>query len=574
MCEMTIWGALFVSLLTLAAAGQGQPPATPARDSPAVPLAGDGVIAGRVTLDGEPVEPVRRAILTLRGSAMTAGWTTIAGEDGTFEFKQVPAGLFTLTASKPGLPTIHYGAHRAGRPGLLIPLAAGQRTTTLRVIMQRGATISGTLMDETGSPVQAAVQLLRIVARGGLPTSQPVSQVKSEDDGSYRFYGLAAGEYIVSVPSERRGAPASVVRYSASDLDALVSTGAAAGIPRPVTVPTVYYPSAVDWMDATHLRVGPGESVVGVDIRQRTVPVVSVSGVISDSLGRHGDDFIVNLSRVGGGQAPLTGPQRPSKSGQFTFAGLTAGRYVVTARGATEDAATSSWARAVVDISDADITGLQLVMANGVSVAGVVTFEDGQQSATVRLRLSAVLADGDVAVGVPDVAPKPDGAFTFVGVPPGRYRLSVAGSGAAGGTPLLKRAVRGNDDLFNVPFEVGNTDVQGVRLTFSNHLAGLVGSFVASDERPAESFYVIVFPSNDTYWFQGSPLIRAARPSADGGFSMADLPAGSYLVGAVVDVEDGEWFDAQFLKQLAPSATPVALRDGQTVRVSLKIGGA
>ena len=44
---------------------------------------------------------------------------------------------------------------------------------------------------------------------------------------------------------------------------------------------------------------------------------------------------------------------------------------------------------------------------------------------------------------------------------------------------------------------------------------------------------------------------------------MKDLPPGEYLIAAVVDVEQGEWFDPRFLEQFLPGATRITLGDGE-----------
>ena len=59
-----------------------------------------------------------------------------------------------------------------------------------------------------------------------------------------------------------------------------------------------------------------------------------------------------------------------------------------------------------------------------------------------------------------------------------------------------------------------------------------------------------MFPANKAYWVPQSRRILSTRPGSDGHFKFPNLPAGDYLIAAVTDVEQGEWYDPAFLAQL------------------------
>jgi hypothetical protein len=63
------------------------------------------------------------------------------------------------------------------------------------------------------------------------------------------------------------------------------------------------------------------------------------------------------------------------------------------------------------------------------------------------------------------------------------------------------------------------------------------------------------------------------RPATDGSFTIKGLPPGEYFLAAPTDLESGEWNDPVLLDQLAPSSLRVVLRDGETTRRDLRIGG-
>jgi hypothetical protein len=74
-------------------------------------------------------------------------------------------------------------------------------------------------------------------------------------------------------------------------------------------------------------------------------------------------------------------------------------------------------------------------------------------------------------------------------------------------------------------------------------------------------------------WVAPSRRIQGVRPSADGAYVIHNLPAGSYLVAAVDDVEPGEWFDPAFLQRLVPVAMKVAIADGEQKVQAIRLGG-
>src|SRR5262249_26765850 len=89
---------------------------------------------GTASIDGTLVaidsgRPVRRARVSLTSAAGTSVGQSVTTDDlGVFTFKDLPAGAYTLTASKPGYLDSIYGQRRpgTGRPGTPIQLADGQ----------------------------------------------------------------------------------------------------------------------------------------------------------------------------------------------------------------------------------------------------------------------------------------------------------------------------------------------------------------------------------------------------------------------------------------------------------------
>ena len=123
-----------------------------------------------------------------------------------------------------------------------------------------------------------------------------------------------------------------------------------------------------------------------------------------------------------------------------------------------------------------------------------------------------------------------------------------------------------------MPFDVTASDINGVVVTFTDRPADLSGTIQDANGQPAPEYFVVVFSADKTFWTAQSRRIQAKRPGSDGQFNFANLAPGDYLVGAVTDVEQGEWFDPAFLTQLAPAAIPVTIAEGERKRQDIRLG--
>jgi hypothetical protein len=86
---------------------------------------GTAVIRGIVTSDTGT--PVRRAQVRANVGGQPGARTTATDVDGRFELRDLPAGRWTLSASKPGFVTQRYGQRRPFETVQPIELADGQK---------------------------------------------------------------------------------------------------------------------------------------------------------------------------------------------------------------------------------------------------------------------------------------------------------------------------------------------------------------------------------------------------------------------------------------------------------------
>ena len=184
-------------LIALAATG----PMQQARDGRVVSSSNTAAISGVVLTDESQPRPLRRARVMINGPV---GNTAITEDDGTFAFKGLPPGTYTIRAVKDGYVSMDFGAKRTGRRGTSITLAQGA-TANVAISLPRGGVITGVITDfdslpAPGVPVQILV--LRFNSRNGqreLIERIGVSGPPVTDDrGVYRAYGLPVGDYVVS----------------------------------------------------------------------------------------------------------------------------------------------------------------------------------------------------------------------------------------------------------------------------------------------------------------------------------------------------------------------------------------
>src|SRR5687768_17577104 len=159
---------------------------------------GTGRIKGRL-VTADTGTPVRRAQVRLSGPDIMPK-SAATDQEGRFEFKDLPAGAFSVSASKSGFVTVNYGQKRPFEPGKPIEIVDGQVVENADITMPRGSVISGRIMDEFGDPIaDTQVSAMRSTWVNGRRRLQSAGRTATTNDlGQYRIYGLPPGDYFVS----------------------------------------------------------------------------------------------------------------------------------------------------------------------------------------------------------------------------------------------------------------------------------------------------------------------------------------------------------------------------------------
>lgn len=396
------------------------------------PRTGNGLILGRV-IDADSGRPIAGAQVRLQLPAeqnalarlqslpesgppivpamVEAGGPStvfnLTNAEGQFVFTQLPPGNYGVVAIKPGYANGAFARTRPEGPSRPLELDDNERVADVSIRLWKHAVISGTVSDPSGEPaIGVQVRALRSVPGAGGRRVGTGGTAMTDDRGSFRFFGLIPGEYLIVVPATFASAPVSsmdqvqqvmtsgdsarmtqFMREAGPAGASLLGSGgrqvgdqvvqhntASSGLTadangRMLMTPTTYYPAGTQPARADRIRLASGEERSGVTIQLPLVPAVSVSGTLT------GPDGPVALAAVRMVPSDLTGfvsdtgfetaTTITDGRGTFTFPAVPAGQYTIHAARVPRPTAPSPPAGVTFIQSGGSI----MTMAGGDSVA-------------------------------------------------------------------------------------------------------------------------------------------------------------------------------------------------------------
>ncbi len=601
---------------------------------------GTGLVVGQV-IDGTTGTPVGGALVTLTMAALpvsrsqplppgtqvapsSGNGRVLADGDGRFVFHNLPQGRANLSASAPGYTAGSYGAKRPTDAPHPIVLGDGERFGDATIRIWKMATISGTVVDESGDPlVGVTVSVLRFTAMNSVRRAVSDRTTSTDDRGAYHFM-MPAGDYIVVVPTTSTSMPRSSIDaiqqaiaapgQAATLMQSLNSSGAptpfeagfrvgamllqtsgplARDAPTPtddgpvLAYQTTYFPAALVQTQAQIITVAPGEDHQSVDVTMRLTTTVRVMGNVvgpDGSGGNLGVRLVASDSRDSSFNSSYPTANTISEaSGAFTFLGVPSGQYelqvtriprpeIVNGIPSPPTNVPTLWARLPLNVGSTDVAGISVALRTGLRISGRVEFDGStprptpDRLATASLTLQDIDGQGQAIMPTRVSA---DGQFTTPGVIPGRYLALVGGAWGAGWS--LKSVTANGHDLSAAP-QLLDGDITGALLTFTdhpNHLDGSVEMLASTDTPPA----VVFFPANYEAWLAGGTAGRLSgfvRVDGSGHFGLTGIPAGDYFMAAISSDLVNNWQDPTTLAAIARGATRIRLSDDDHKSVDLK----
>jgi len=453
-----------------------------------------------------------------------------------------------------GFVTQAYGQKKPNDPGALLTLRARQEVKDLLFRLIPSAVIAGRVINDDGDPLPwVQVSALRETYAGGKKTLFSETTVPTNDLGEYRLFGLPPGRYFIRAdykPNERitgRGE-----REWQDDVE-------------PLGYVPMYYPSGTEPARASPLTVKAGEEIPALEVLLRRVEVFTVRGRIYSTASRRSNpNFNVFLSPRDE-EAWFSLPERDAimdeKDSTFTFRDVLPGSYVLGAFWLDEGKTYQAYQS--IDVGNADVEGVALTVAPGMSLNGRVTW-DGQPTLE-RNRMTVYLRGADGVHGFGGRANvTPPWTFVLNDVYELTYRIGIAG---LCNDCYLKALRYGSSTSPDDTFTPARGSNAALELTISSKGAQVRGSVTDADNLPAVGVWVILVPDEA---HRGSKrLYKSVSTDQYGRFELHGIVPGDYKLFSWEEVESGSWEDPEFLKDFEKQGEKISLQEGEQKTVNV-----
>jgi len=539
-----------VAVAQLAGGGRTRP-ATPPAAAQAQPAAGTAQISGTVRNAADDT-PLARARVAAVSPGLPDPRVVITGADGKYTISDLPAGAYTVTATRSGFAPFTYGQART-ITGIPVNVTSGQQVTGIDLPLVAGGVIVGRILDEDGAPFAGAtVDALVARFQGGNDMLFSVASATTDDRGEFRLFGLAPGSYYVSAGDPAFAAvstPKGVLHYS----------------------PT-YYPGTTQADQARTVPVGAGDPP-RVEFKLQLVPPARISGTLVPYNARQLINGAIIMSPLEGEGVPMVAPEDPQlfPDGRFVFNGVAPGRYQILARGQTDPDAAALFAVYSIEVLGDDVDGISMTLRPGAILDGVVVVDSPRGSKPpdlTEMRVRAPLVDGNTFGDSLTGGVQANGSYVLRGIMKGDHQIVVDGLMP----PWVLKTVlyRGSDitDL-QLPIE-GNEQLHDVRIVITDVAAVVSGVVENARRKPVANTGVLVCPKVPVFWVRTSRRMRVAFTDQQGRWSVAGLPPGEYFAVAAPFVDESDLGRHDRLEALKAMGTPFSI-DSDASRPTLTL---
>lgn len=460
-------------------------------------------------------------------------FTSNSGSDGTFYFRQAPAGRYLLFAEASGFLRGMYteGLHKRTPAFITVDQ---DTTVSLTLALVEEGVISGRVSDKEGRPVVGmSVRGWKLTTSfGKAELIAPSPDATSDKDGRYILPSLDAGTYYIST---HNGSPA----LKASDNGQLPSP----------SMMTTYFPSA-SLEEAIPVAVRPGMPNSDINIVMRTAELHHLRGSVTLSTPKNA---FVRLSMDDGISTATVETVAPvRRDNAFDIAGVAPGRYLIELTSSVDGPTLDSQH---VAIGAKDQNEIVLEEQTLVTVSGQIALHNQQIPNGWRILLSPVdrKASGrPPALGMV----KTDGTFTIADIYPGAYLVRLLGE---------------TNGIYIKELNLGHHRVDGRRITITAHepldvvlesvtneIEGTVDLAALIDKSKSGNFTVLGISDSEDY---DASSIRVSPVDANGSYHLRNVkPGKTKLFAAPVSVPQDAWLNQQFLLRMA-DADKVAILD-------------
>jgi len=436
---------------------------------------------------GAPLAHVRIVMIAVDESRKETETTT--GADGRFVFEGLPAGFWGLFAERKGFPRQGY-CERPGVPDSLTQVATGPDGASegLTFRLYAPAVITGKIIDETGEPVPAALEII-IQLETGRRTYQRIKNATTDVEGEYRVWDLPAVPcYLLAVPAMQEP--------TAPDQP-------------PATFAPTYYSNATDPQAAALIDLKPGEDYKADFVLRRSHGVsIQIAGDAGSS--------VMMLSAAGPQGAEVILAQLDP--GEGSFHNIAPGHYTLT----LFDSQTGAQSSRSIEVGTGDLT-VQVPFPDPPTVTAKVRLVDGDanQLAGVTFFLHA---DGGYQTHARAVGP--EGTLTIPGMAAGRYKFRLATRGF-----YIKSVTSANARVVDGIVDVPDSGEVKLDVVLSGD-GGRVAGKVRANGKPLAPARVVLAPRVDSINFDD---YLSYQTESDGSFKYTAVKPGDYILFVTTD---------------------------------------
>ena len=520
-------------------------------------------------------------------------FTAAADADGRFEIAIPSPGGWSLTATARGYRTQALDEHDGYSTAVV--LSEADPTFALTFPLTPAAAIEGFVLDDGGEAVRNGQVTLTFLPSATPEEAHPRGQVRdhqrTDDRGYYKFQGIAAGNYEVSVHADPWYATAArrsgMMTFDAVTGRAATASGNEPPDPLDVVYPTVWYPGVIDHSAATPIAMHGGETreadfrmlpVPGFHLKIPAGPPSANQGGQPEGISSPRISASVSELLPDGSEAGVRTQMRTDANGDTDIEGLKPGSYIVRLQGQGSDGSSASTlvqigpnSARTVDLSQGtpgttvtvrtdpyvDVERLQIRFRNVESGnTNYAEFENGHGRRAMRQH--------DQASESSPAAERKEGSRDLkVTLQPGRYEVFLSGVA----------------DLHLVSISATEAAAAGRVVTIAEgspvltlHVAagrGKLKGTVSSGNSPDAGAMVLVVPAT-----LGSPsglnVPRRDQSNSDGSFEISGILPGAYILVAIDRGWALNWTDPEVLKRFLQQGTPLEIKPSSDLNVTVK----
>jgi carboxypeptidase family protein len=519
-----------------------------------------GQISGGV-YRSDTSEPIAKAQVELypadSETAKSAGPDRIVrtGPDGTFVFRDLPAGTFGITVWHNGFSE-YSRRENDDDQRRFITLKPGQKLENLALRLHPTGVIAGQVSDED----QEAVPGLEVFALsidfqpGGRKQVSASGRTLTDDLGNFRMPNLPPGSYYVSAGG--------LIQHP------MMAVGLKEGPAGGMHYRNTFYPGTPSLDEAQALKVAPEASTNDIRFTVSTERTYSITGKVLPGMGPAAlKDTEVSCERAdAAGYTFETAGQTVQLESDlsFKFSSLYPGDYTLSAKNVNQGNLTDL-GFASVRIVDSNVRA-NIEVGRAAEVRGRAQGSQGLSVTGQKITLEIFGSGFYLLHQSPGL--DASGRFAIPNLPPGDYTFAIYNRPSEQSI-YIKKAVCGGRDYAGRVFTLTLGTTLDCDVTLAGD-TGVVHGQVTSGENPVPGAVVVLLPeSNELRRVPRYTL--TAETDATGQYRIAGVISGDYLLFAVPPSADHGYYAPDFADRHADIAEPVTIDPGANHAANLKL---